>query len=72
MISERGGTVVMMGPGGGPAAPRYRLNFGVNIENPTNRANYSGYSGVMTSAFFRQPTTAYGVRRITFNVGLSF
>ena len=73
MISERGGTVaVMMGPGGGPVAPRYRLNFGVNIENPTNRPNYSGYSGQMNSTRFRQPLSAYGVRRIMFNMGLSF
>jgi hypothetical protein len=26
----------------------------------------------MTSEFFKQPTSAYGVRRITFRMGLSF
>jgi hypothetical protein len=73
MISDRGGPVaVMIGPGGGPAAPRYRLMFGVNIQNPTNRANYGGYSGQMNSTKFRQPLSAYGVRQITFNMGLSF
>jgi hypothetical protein len=73
MIMERGGAVaVSMGPGGGPSAPRYRLNFGVFIDNPTNHANYSSYSGVMTSEFFKKPTSASGVRRITFRMGLSF
>jgi len=73
MIMERGGAVaVSMGPGGGPSAPRYRLNFGAFIDNPTNHANYGSYSGVMTSEFFKQPTSAYGVRRITFRMGLSF
>jgi hypothetical protein len=73
MIMERGGAIaVSMGPGGPVSAPRYRVNFSVFIENPTNHANYGGYSGVMTSEFFRQPTSAFGVRRITFNMGLSF
>jgi hypothetical protein len=73
MIIERGGAVaVSMGPGGPASIPRYRVNFSVFIENPTNHANYGSYSGVMTSEFFKQPTSAFGVRRITFNMGLSF
>jgi hypothetical protein len=48
------------------------VNFSVFIDNPTNHANYGSYSGVMTSEFFKQPTSAFGVRRITFNMGLSF
>ena len=73
MIMERGGAVtVQMGPGGAPSVPRYRLNFGVFIDNPTNHANYGSYSGVMTSEFFKKPTSAFGVRRIRFNFGLSF
>jgi len=73
MIVERGGAVaVSLGPGGPVTAPRYRLNFSVFIDSPTNHANYGSYSGVMTSEFFRKPTSAYGVRRITFNMGLSF
>jgi hypothetical protein len=71
MIMERGG-VLTAGPGSAMAAPRYRLNFGVSIDNPTNRANYGGYSGVMTSEFFRKPTSVSGVRRVMFNAGLSF
>jgi hypothetical protein len=72
MIMERGGAVSVTMAQGAPSAPRYRLNFGVFIENPTNHANYGSYSGVMTSEFFKQPTSAYGVRRITFNMSLSF
>jgi Carboxypeptidase regulatory-like domain len=72
MIMNGGPVAVSMGPGAAPSAPRYRLNFRVSIENPTNHANYGSYSGVMTSEFFKKPTSAYGVRRITFNMGLSF
>ena len=71
MIMERGG-VLTAGTGPASTMPRYRLTFGVSIENPTNRANYGGYSGVMTSEFFRRPTSVFGVRRVMFNMGLSF
>ena len=54
------------------AQPRYRLNIGVDIQNPTNHATYSGYSGVMTSPYFLKATSANGYRRINFNVSLSF
>ncbi len=54
------------------AAPRYRINLSVSINNPLNRPNYVGYSGVMTSPFFLKPTQATGVRQINFNAGLSF
>jgi hypothetical protein len=54
------------------AAPRYRLTLSAYIDNPTNRANYGGYSGVMTSPFFRKPVSVSGVRRVTFNASLSF
>jgi len=54
------------------AQPRYRLSFNVEISNITNHANYTGYSGVMTSPFFLQPTSVTGVRRINFGMGLSF
>jgi hypothetical protein len=54
------------------AAPRYRINISVNINNLTNHANYVGYSGVATSRTYLQPTNVAGVRRINFNVGLQF
>jgi hypothetical protein len=33
---------------------------------------YSGFSGIITSPFFLQPTQATGVRRVTFNTSVSF
>jgi len=55
-----------------PSQPRYRLNIGASMENLLNRPNYSGFSGVITSQYYLKPTSAYGVRRVTFNVSLSF
>jgi hypothetical protein len=57
---------------GNQAVARYRLNLSVSMQNPFNRPNYNGYSGVMTSTNFLQPTSASGVRRTTVNLGLSF
>ncbi len=54
------------------ARPKYRLTFYANLQNLTNHANYTGYSGVMTSQFFMQPTSVAGVRRVTFSMSLGF
>ena len=66
--------------GGGTAAVRtfdqgggrYRLQIGVSGLNLTNRANYIGYSGTMTSPHFRQPTAVTGMRKIQTFIGLNF
>jgi hypothetical protein len=55
-----------------PGPSRYRTMFTLQVENPTNRANYSGYSGVMTSPFYLRPTAVSGVRRVTFSSRVSF
>jgi tRNA G26 N,N-dimethylase Trm1 len=52
--------------------PRYRLNFSVSINNLTNRANYGGFNGNLSSADFGKPLSASGVRSVRFNAGLSF
>ena len=52
------------------ALPRFRIGIVVNAQNMTNRANYVGYSGTMTSPFYGQPTAVQGMRRI--DVGLNF
>jgi hypothetical protein len=57
---------------GGQPQPRYRLGLSVSITNLFNRAQWGGYSGVMTSRNFMQPTSATGVRRINVNMNLSF
>jgi len=66
-------------PGSGPtvvSAPRpvsrYRLQLGVNAQNLTNHANFGGYSGVVTSPFFGQPTTVLNPRKVDVTVALNF
>jgi hypothetical protein len=54
------------------ASPRYRLSFNVRVANLTNHHNYSGFSGVMTSPFFRKPTSIGEVRRVNIGTSLSF
>ena len=49
---------------------RFRIQFFVQTQNLTNRANYTGYSGVMTSPFFGQPTSVASTRRV--EAGLNF
>ncbi|MEO7192244.1 MAG: carboxypeptidase regulatory-like domain-containing protein [Vicinamibacterales bacterium] len=70
-ITSSGGQLVV-NPAASQAAPRYQLNIGVQISNLTNHANYTGYTGVMTSKLFLQPTQSDGVRRTTFNLNVSF
>lgn len=79
MVSSGGGVSITSSGGGlvinqvgAQSIPRYRLNIGVNIQNLTNRANYSGYSGVINSPNFMKPLVVQGVRRVNFNIGLSF
>ena len=78
-VTSGGGVQIMGSPAGltvNPTAaqtmPRYRLNLAVNIQNLLNKPVYSGFSGIMTSPFFLKPTSAFGVRRITFNTNVSF
>ncbi len=51
---------------------RYRIGFFVNAQNLTNRANYTGYSGVMTSPFFREPTSVASTRRVEGGLNFGF
>jgi carboxypeptidase family protein len=51
---------------------RYRVTFSLQAQNLTNRNNYGGYSGVLTSPFFGQPTLVLNPRRIVLNVGFNF
>jgi hypothetical protein len=53
-------------------APRYRINLMLSVQNLTNHANYTGYSGLMTSPFFMRPTGVDGVRRVDLSMGFSF
>jgi hypothetical protein len=69
-IMMRNGEVTVMT--GGNAPPRYRLGIQVNVQNLTNHANYTGYSGVMTSPFFQQPTNVMGTRKVDISLNFSF
>jgi hypothetical protein len=53
-------------------ANRYRLSFNVTITNLTNHANYTGFSGVMTSPFFARPTAVANPRKVDISVGFGF
>jgi hypothetical protein len=50
--------------------PRFRVGFYVQAQNLTNRNNYGGYSGVLTSPFFGQPTLVNNPRKI--DAGMQF
>jgi hypothetical protein len=78
-VTSGGGVQIMGSPAGlsvnttgAQTMPRYRLNVSLNIQNLLNQPMYTGFSGIMTSPFFLQPTRADGVRRITLNTNVSF
>ncbi|HEV3139293.1 MAG TPA: TonB-dependent receptor, partial [Vicinamibacterales bacterium] len=67
------------GGGGGGDRERERgaggprgVTFTVAIINLTNRDNYIGFSGVMTSQYFLQPTAVANPRQIDFTMRVAF
>jgi hypothetical protein len=54
------------------AEARYRLTFNVSVTNVTNHANYTGFSGVMASPFFGQPTAVANPRKVDLSVSFGF
>ena len=78
-VTSGGGVQIMgspagltVGQGAPQTTPRYRLSLSLNINNIFNRPFYGGYSGVIGSPFYLQPTSASGVRRITMSTTMSF
>ncbi len=74
-----GGTVVIGGGGGmaagfagGAADKRFRVEVYLSGQNLLNRANYVGYSGVITSPFFGQPTNVMNPRKLQAGVRFGF
>jgi carboxypeptidase family protein len=77
-----GGPMVVMigGPGGGmPGAMgggasdrRFRLELYASAQNVTNHDNYIGYSGVLTSPFYLQPTNVLNPRKIELGMRFGF
>jgi hypothetical protein len=48
------------------------MTFSVQAQNLTNRDNFAGYSGVLTSPFFGRPTMVLNPRRVVLNVAFNF
>jgi hypothetical protein len=66
-------TLVTGQPAGGASGPRrHRIGLTFSASNLTNHANYGGYSGVMTSPFFMQPTFVVNPRRVDLGVTVGF
>ena len=71
--------IMIAGPGAAPqvttfAPPpsRYRIQFILQVQNLTNRTNYGGYSGTLTSPFYGIPTMVLNPRKVDFGVGFNF
>jgi hypothetical protein len=63
----------LTGAGTQPGVPqRYRLSLFAAVNNLTNHANLTGYSGVMTSYFFRQPTNVQNPRKVDIGMNIAF
>jgi hypothetical protein len=76
-----GGATVVIGGGdggmqggfsGAGADRRFRVEFYASAQNLTNHNNYTGYSGVMTSEFFLQPTSVMNPRKVELGVRFGF
>jgi hypothetical protein len=55
-----------------PQQGRFRVGIQVNATNLTNRANYVGYTGVMTSPLFGQARDVANPRRFDISVNFGF
>ena len=54
------------------ADKRFRIEFYASAQNLTNHDNYIGYSGVLTSPFFGQPTNVLNPRKIELGTRFGF
>jgi hypothetical protein len=70
MIRGGGGDLPIGGFSGGSEDKRWRIELYVAATNLANHTNLMGYSGVMTSPFFGQPTSAGPSRKL--EVGARF
>jgi hypothetical protein len=60
------------GPAVGPAGQRYRASVYVAINNLTNHANLTGFSGIRTSPFFMTATGVQNPRKVDIGVNIGF
>lgn len=59
-------------PGRGAGGRQKGITFNVSVNNLTNRANYSGFSGVMTSPYFMQATSVSNPRQVDVSLRFNF
>ena len=59
-------------PGRGGGGRQKGITISVSAQNLTNRANYSGFSGVMTSPYFLQATSVSNPRQIDLSLRVNF
>ena len=57
---------------GGPRRTQKGITISVSAQNLTNRYNYSGFSGVMTSEYFLQATSVSNPRQVDLSVRFNF
>ena len=67
-----GATAAQTTGGGGSGPQRYRLSVFLSVNNLTNHANLSGFSGVMTSPFFMTATGVQNPRKVDLGMNISF
>lgn len=61
------------GPRGGRGGGRQKgVTVNLSVNNLTNRANYSGFSGVMTSSYFMQATSVSNPRQMDVSLRFNF
>jgi len=74
MVRAGGGAGDLLGamPGGGADNKRVRLELFIAASNLLNTVNPMGYSGVMTSPFFGEPTAAGPARKIDLGMKIGF
>jgi carboxypeptidase family protein len=66
-------TLPIGAPAGQPGpAQRYRASLFVSVLNLTNRANLGGFSGVMTSPFYRTATLVQNPRKVDVGLNIAF
>jgi hypothetical protein len=59
-------------PSGPGAQQRYRLSLFVAVNNLTNHANLTGFSGVTPSPFFMRPNGVQNPRKVDIGMNMSF
>ena len=74
MIAGPGMVIMPPPPPGGPGGPTAgpRMSFNLSANNLLNNTQLNGYSGVMTSKFFRQPTGTGPGRSIQAGLGFNW